>query len=534
MVRLTSFRSSGNARAASGNNAVVALVLALAALLATPVNAVTKAQLDTSAAQVQSLNKSIAAAESRVATLDRDLRALDRQIQDKRKLVRDERNAGRKQVFDARRDLKKQTFAIESLEKDIGLVDFDIDVVRRDIERDKLRYAELNVLKQSMEEGEFKKRQAEYQRQLDQLAEKKRPMAQNLEQAKSELAAMQSELDAVDGGNDDSSLDKDPRIAGLVQKRDRTNAEIGALNNQIRNDRNRLAQQQGSYQKLAAQFKREQASAQQSRVTSAVPAAQTIVTPPPVASAPAATAARPVLDRTDYTSYVFVISGDQEPDIEQTLHLKNWVESYGAKYIEARWNGFNSNGGPQSTAGFQEAFRGYIRQIPKEAKLVLIGHGLGGGAAIEAATRVAFSEARTIDFLAVLDPIGEQNLRANIVYDTSGSCTRPDPKDEMTNSDYVECIKSAKKRLITANIKHFYNRWQKDANGPLDFQRQIPSLDMNGKVVSVPTATGRFEIADSIDSDQKRLYFAGDKNAHKLLLAEEAKQLPKLLVQHLR
>ena len=136
MVRLTSFRSSGNVRAASGNNAVVALVLALAALLATPVNAVTKAQLDTSAAQVQSLNKSIAAAESRVATLDRDLRALDRQIQDKRKLVRDERNAGRKQVFDARRDLKKQTFAIESLEKDIGLVDFDIDVVRRDIERE--------------------------------------------------------------------------------------------------------------------------------------------------------------------------------------------------------------------------------------------------------------------------------------------------------------------------------------------------------------------------------------------------------------
>ena len=536
MVRLTSFRSSGNVRAASGNNAVAALVLALAVLLSTPAGAVTKAQLDTSAAQVQSLNKSIAAAESRVATLDRDLRALDRQIQDKRKLVRDERNAGRKQVFDARRDLKKQTFAIESLEKDIALVDFDIDVVRRDIERDAQRYAELNVLKQSMEEGEFKKRQVEYQRQLDQLAEKKQPMVQNLEQAKSELAAMQTELEAVDGENDDSSLDKDPRIAALAQKRDRTSAEISALNNQIRNDRNRLAQQQGSYQKLAAQFKREQASTQQSRVAASVPAAQPAAATQtaPVPATPVVAAARPMLDRTDYTSYVFVISGDQEPDIEQTLHLKNWVESYGAKYIQASWNGFNNNAGPQSTAGFQEAFRGYIRQIPKEAKLVLIGHGLGGGAAIEAATRVAFSEARTIDFLAVLDPIGEQNLRANIVYDTSGSCSRPDPKDEMSNSDYVECIKSAKKRLITANIKHFYNRWQKDANGPLDFQRQIPSLDTNGKVVSVPTATGRFEIADSIDSDQKRLYFAGDKNAHKLLLAEEAKQLPKLLVQHLR
>ena len=530
MARSTFFRSSRNARTVAGNPTVMALMLTLLALLASPANAVTKAQLDNSAAQVQNTNKSIAAAESRVAVLERDLRGLDRQVQDQRKQVREERNAGRKQVFDARRDLKKQSFALESMEKDIALVDFDIDVVRRDIERDKQRFAELNVLKQSLEEGEFKKRQAEYQRQLDVLAEKKRPMSQNLEQAKAELATMQSQLDAVEGETDDSSLDKDPRVAALVLKRDRANAEIANLNGQMKEDRARLSQQQSNYQKLAAQFKREQ-TAEASRVAASVPTPQPVAPTPPPAPV-AAAAATPLLDRTDYTSYVFVISGDQEPDIEQTLHLKNWVESYGAKYIQASWNGSNP-GNAQNTAGFQNVFRSYLRQIPKESKLVLIGHGLGGGAAIEAATRVAFSETRTIDFLAALDPIGEQNLRANIVYETS-TCSRPDPKDEMTNSDYVECIKSAKKRLITANIKHFYNRWQKDAKGPLDFQRQIPSLDTNGKVVSVPTATGRFEIADSIDSDQKRLYFAGDKNAHKLLLAEEAKQLPKLLVQHLR
>ena len=159
---------------------------------------------------------------------------------------------------------------------------------------------------------------------------------------------------------------------------------------------------------------------------------------------------------------------------------------------------------------------------------------LGGGAAIDAATRIAYSEKRTIDFLAVLDPIGLEGLRANIVYDTKGACVKPDPDNTMTNAEYIACIKSAKKRLITSNIKFFYNRWQKDAKGPLDYQRQIPSIDARGNVVRVPTASGRFNIENGTESDQRRVYFAGDEDAHRLLLAEEAKVLPKLLVQHLR
>lgn len=525
MVRLISFKHSRNVRTAQGNRAVPVLVLACLSLFTIlPAQAVTKAQLDASSAQIQSINKGIAGIENRLVSLEKDLRSLDQQILDKRKLVRDERSEGRKQVFDAKRDLKKQSFEIERIEKDIGVVDSDIEVVKRDIERDKQRFAELNVLKQSMEEGAFKQRQDEYQRQLDALNSRRQPLVQSLQQAKAELDSLQGQLTGIESDSDDSSLDKDPRIAALAQKRERTGNEIAALRNQIKAERYRLGTQQDSYQKLAAQFKREQAAQQQSRQAAAAPRP---VTPAPVVATPAApasttAASAPALDRTDYTSYVFVISGAQEPDIEQTLHLKNWVESYGAKYIQASWNGFG------------DTFRGYLRQIPKNAKLVLIGHGLGGGTAINAATQVAYADGRTIDFLAALDPIGEQNLRANIVYETRGTCNRPDPKDEMTNAEYVECIKTAKKRLITANIKHFYNRWQKDAGGPLDFQRQIPSLNSNGKVVSVPTATGRFEIADSIDSDQKRLYFAGNQDAHKMLLAEEAKQLPKLLVQHLR
>ena len=104
----------------------------------------------------------------------------------------------------------------------------------------------------------------------------------------------------------------------------------------------------------------------------------------------------------------------------------------------------------------------------------------------------------------------------------------------MTNSEYIECIKAAKKREITPNVRSFYNRWQKDAKGPVDYQREIPSLDANGKVVSVPTASGRFNIANGTESDQRRIYFAGAENAHTLLLQEQSRLLPKLLVQHLR
>lgn len=528
MVRLTLSHQVNAVLAVLGKRTVAILAVA-AALTTLPAQAVTRTDLDNTQAQIQTLNQSLRASEARIAALEKDIWTFDRQIQDTRKQVREERLAGRKQVFDARRELKRQEFEIERIEKDIAVVDADIDVVNRNIARDKQRFAELNVLKQSLEEGEFKKRQDESARQLTLLNDKKAPLVDELSKAQSSKSRLQELVTSMEGEVDDSSLDNDPRLAALLQKRDRASTELVNLRNQNRNDRGRVARLQDELRTLNARYKQEQLAQQARLAAAAKPAPKPAPVAPVTTSAPAVT-----LDRTDYGSYVFVISGDQEPDIEQTLHLKNWVESYGAKYIQASWNGFNNGNGPRSTAGFKEAFRSYIRQIPKDAKIVLIGHGLGGGAAIEAATVVAFSESRTIDFLAVLDPIGEQNLRANIVYKTDGACARPDTKDEMTNFDYVACIKSAQKRMITGNIKYFYNRWQKDAQGPLDYQRQIPSLDSNGKVVNVPTATGRFEIAENTGADQKRLFFAGDKNAHRLLLTEEAKQLPKLLVQHLR
>ena len=486
--------------------------------------AVTQTQINTSASTVKQLKVDVDETEAAISALEKSLWSLDKQILDKRKTIREERTSERKLFHEAKRDLKRQSFEIERIEKDISLVDFDIDIVQRDKDRDQQRHADLNVLKQRLAQSDYESRQKDYQTQILALQKKKAPLQAELERAKAKLAELESLLEAQKGEVDESSLDKDPRIASLISKRDSTATQLSSLRAGLKTKQTKLSQETSEFNNLVARFKREQSAKQKPKQAAAEPK------PAPKA----ATKASLDLGTGEHASYVFVISGDQEPNIENTLHLKSWVESYGAKFIEANWNGFSNGAGPANSFGFQEAFREYIRQIPKDAKLILIGHGLGGGSAIEAATRIAFSEDRTVDFLAVLDPIGSEGLRANIVYDTKGACTKPDPKNTITNTEYVACIKSSKKRMITSNIKFFYNRWQKDAKGPLDYQRQISSLDARGKVVRVPTASGRFNIENGTEADQRRVYFAGDENAHKLLLAEEAKVLPKLLVQHLR
>ncbi|MEZ5507259.1 MAG: hypothetical protein R3F38_15365 [Gammaproteobacteria bacterium] len=75
-------------------------------LLAGASYGVTRNQLDNTQARIQNLNQSIKSEEARIATLEKDIWSLDRQILETRKIVREERLAGRKQVFDARRELK--------------------------------------------------------------------------------------------------------------------------------------------------------------------------------------------------------------------------------------------------------------------------------------------------------------------------------------------------------------------------------------------------------------------------------------------
>jgi hypothetical protein len=340
-----------------------------------------------------------------------------------------------------------------------------------------------------------------------------------LEQARTELKQLQNEMRTQQETLEATTMGADPRIEQLLTQRDQTSRQLLELRKQLKSQQERLSRETSAYNRLVTQFKQEQNRRQQD------------------VTAPAQTASSsPTSTESKYAAYVFVISGSQAPHIEDTLHLKSWVESYGAKYIEASWNGIDSDAtsGSLNQLGFQQHFNDYLNGIPENARLILIGHGLGGGAAIEAATRVAYAKQRTVEFLAVIDPIGVEGLRANIVYDTKGTCIKPSADNTMTNAEYIACIKSAERRKITSNVKHFYNRWQKDAQGPLDYQRQIPSIDSRGNVVQMPTASGRFQIENGTDADQRRVYFAGDKNAHELLLAEEAKVLPKLLVQHLR
>ena len=486
--------------------------------------AVTQADINTSASKVKQHKQTISNTESKISALEKQLWSLDKQILDQRKLVREERVANRKLSHEAKRDLKRQSFEIERIEKDLSLVDFDIEIVQRDMERDQQRHQSMNVLKQRLAESDYLARQAGFQKQLVALEEKKQPLLEEKANAQAMLNGLQEQLNAQQTGVDDAPLDQDPRISALISQRDGTTRSLNQLRASLKQQQAILNAENKRFNQLVAKFRKEEKAKQSQQAVKAAPK--------PKVEKPAK---KPLIANAgDFSSYVFVISGSQQTNIEETLRLKSWVESYSAKYIEASWNGFSVGQGPADSAGFQEAFHEYIRQIPKNAKIILIGHGLGGGAAIEAATKIAYRENRAIDFLVVLDPIGADNLRANIVYETKSSCTRPDPNNTITNAEYIECIKSANKRTITANIKHFYNRWQKDAKGPVDYQREIPSLDANGKVVSVPTASGRFNIANGTESDQRRIYFAGAENAHTLLLQEQSRLLPKLLVQHLR
>ncbi|MVF13720.1 hypothetical protein FT643_16385 [Ketobacter sp. MCCC 1A13808] len=505
------------------------LLILLAGLYCLPGIAATQAQINSSSAKVKKLNSSLASTRSSISSLEKSMWSIDQQILDLRKVVRIERTTNRRRFHEAKRDFKRQTFEIERIEKDISLVDFDIEIVQRDMNREQQRFDAMNVFKQRLAENDHLQRQKEYNTQITHLKNKKKPLLGELQNAQDMLQKLQSELDTQKDEVSDQALDADPRIAALNQKRNTTANRLTSLRTTQKSQQRAHAAETRRFNKLVAEFKQQQP-------TNSVAAA----TKPSESSndSKAAPSSSPAIQLDinpgEYTSYVFVISGDQEPDIESTLHLKSWVESYGAKYIEANWNGFGNGQGPLNNLGFQEAFREYIRQIPKQAKLILIGHGLGGGTAIDAATRIAYSEKRTVDFLAALDPIGNGGLRANIVYDTKGSCVKPAEGEVTTNAEYVACIRTASKRKITPNIKYFYNRWQKDAQGPFDFQRQITSLNAAGDKVSVPTASGRFTIENGTLADQRRLFFSGNQNAHAVLLAEEAKVLPKLLVQHLR
>lgn len=232
-------------------------------------------------------------------------------------------------------------------------------------------------------------------------------------------------------------------------------------------------------------------------------------------------------------AYVFVISGSEDIDINDTLQLKEWVESYGAIFKSGSWNDLkNSDSAPEDFSLFVKQISAEFAKVPSASKIILIGHGLGGGAAIKAATEIAVGMNREVDLLVTLDPLGLGNLRANIVYQSDNLCPAPtgDPAIDLA---YADCISTATPRTITSNVKHFVNRWQKDSNLS-DDRRQLNLSPEVGAAYSVKSATGKFKLSHGVDADQRRSFYNRNNNAHFLLLSDAANNLPNLLIDYLR
>lgn len=495
-----------------------ALPLALCLGFSQPLMAA-PSSLDTQIAQIQ---QAIAANESQMTALERSLRNYDSRIQETQQEIRSERDNNYRSLHSARREITRQKFELERIQQSINLIDQQIDLVKTDTDRSIARYESLNTLKRSLETSDHTRKLQENARRIAALERDKQPLQEKLAAARSKFDALQAQLPQASAP--EANVDDHPAMMELLNQRATEMTQLNKLRQQMRIHRATLAQAQEQKRAALARAQAETLAKAKPKVTPAATAA--LAKPLEFDEAPAA--GIPPGNK----AYVFAVSGEVAPEIESVLNLKSWVESYGAKYFEARWNGFTPSN-RQDTEQFRREFAERLRQIPPAARIILIGHGRGGGAAIEAATDVAYTMGRSIDFLAVLDPVGDRDLRANIVYQTKG-CSSPESGDKQSLNGYIDCIDNATKRAITSNVKHFYNRWQKEGFGPADYARSYPVMDRQGDFREASSATGRFALADNIKADQKRLFFNNDKEAHMTLLQQESKNLPNLLVKHLR
>ncbi|CBL47364.1 Hypothetical protein HDN1F_37810 [gamma proteobacterium HdN1] len=482
------------------------------------------ATIDSQIAQIrQNLNRNDAAA----SELESDLQRLDTNLQSTRQTIREERDNSYRSLHTARRDIARQKFELERIQQSINLLDQQIDLLKTDSDRSIARHESLNALKRSLEATEHTRRLQNNTNRMTALERDKQPLLKKLDDARQKVKALISQI--PESSAPEVNVDDHPAMMKLLQQRAEKAAKLKQVRQQQRIQRATLAQAEEQKRAILA---RAQESRQKQPVTASARTDTTTVAansvgnlvvfdPPPAAGIKANTKA-----------HVFVISGKADPSIEQVLNLKAWVESYGARYYEAHWNGFGPTTSTDSTL-FREQFAQYLRQIPASARIILIGHGLGGGAAIEAATQTAYSMGRTIDFLAVLDPIGLNNLRANIVY-RNHPCQGFEAEDKRAVDAYINCVQQATPLAITSNVKHFYNRWQKEGRGPADGARSYSITLQNGEIRQSPTATGRFKLADNIQADQMRVFFSNTQDAHMALLQQESRNLPNLLVKHLR
>ena len=230
-------------------------------------------------------------------------------------------------------------------------------------------------------------------------------------------------------------------------------------------------------------------------------------------------------------TWIYIINGENVVGLGHELGLKDWVKSFGAKYIETYWGNYSGKG-ENFNSGFIKKFKIDLKNMPENNKLVLIGHGLGGGAAILAATTVAYEKGRVVDLLAVLDPVGVNKLRANIVNQPSVPCSFQNNKSGLVT--YFVCLDAAKPRVITSNVKFFYNRWQKDRGVAVDNRRQYSIADGQGNVFALPSVTGKFLVNKNTEANQKRIPETGWSGKNKRFIADARNELTNILAPYLQ
>ena len=483
-------------------------VLTCLLMLSFPSAHANKNQLSQINTQINELKNAIRNDQSDIKKLERTLWGLDAKIFEAQKQLRRERDERRTRFHEVKREVKRQQFEIENINKSIALIDQDIELVQRDSLRSQEYFNNLNPLKRQIEEASHQEKLAANQAKVEGLLNDKQKLIEALDQAQNKQDQLKENLLEAEASVKDTNLEDDARFADLVKKRKTSGKQITEMRKEVKQTEANLS----LLTRKAAALRKQIADAEnKAKAAQVALATKQIQSEPPAA----------ILQR-NYKSkaYVFVISGNSELDIESTLKLKDWVQSYGAHYVQASWDSLD--------------FSAQLQSINQSDKIILIGHGLGGAAAIKAATEDAYKANREIEFLGVIDPIGEENLRANIVYAPTLNCNKPSAKDQLINTEYMTCLNESKKRLITDNVKHFYNRWQKESPGPADFQRQIKAIDNDGNDILFPTATGRFITAEAIVEDQKRVFFGNKEKAHQMILEEEARNLPRLLVKYLR
>lgn len=488
------------------------------------------------------LQKSLDTFETKASRDQKKLRRAERLFSDKKKALRSLRAGARAELRAAEKTLSKVKQSSNQIQRDIDLYADRINEIERDSRRAQARIQAQNVIAQEMNRAQHNKllernesKVVAYQVKMAKVESEGNRVKKELEKAEFELLRSRSKSQRF-------QVDDHPELVVLRRKMDalaialeKSRAKADRANDGLRiaiakKSADRLTAQQNS---SASKIKTPLASKTKTKTKSQIK-------PQPVQSKPGLTGSskseQQNADVPDPPAYVFVISGDGEP-IENKLELKSWVESYGAVYIQGRWNNLyplkhgNVNVGQKL---FLRQISAAFKKVPKQSNVILIGHGQGGGAAISAATQVASKMGRRIDYLIALDPMGEGNLRANIVYKVkAGGCSAPSG-DTATNKAYLKCLADSSKRVITANVKNFYNRWQKETGNLGDLARVVEVQDEVGRSISMRSSTGKFSIANAgTKTDQKRVFYWGSADAHQELLEEASAILPNLLVRYI-